>query len=184
MAHDVALVPAIEADKSIIRNLLHLYLHDLSELNGRDPTPQGLFEYSRLDHYWTAEGEAEGRQAFLITVEGQIVGFVLKNRWSVLNRDRSVSTVAEFFVLRKWRRQGVGRVAAWTLFDNFPGDWEVRQERVNLSAQAFWRATIDTYSKGRYEEVDLRTAAWDGPVQVFQADRKGAHATDLHRGPT
>jgi predicted acetyltransferase len=171
MAHDVGLVPATEADKPTIRNLLHLYLHDLSELNGRDPSPHGVFEYSRLDHYWTAEGLAEGRHAFLITVEGRIAGFALKNCWSVLNRNRDVSTVAEFFVLRKWRRRGVGRRAAWALFDLFPGAWEVRQERANIPAQVFWRATIAAYTRGRFEEIDLRSDAWDGPVQVFQADR-------------
>lgn len=176
MAHGVRLDLAAEADKPIIRNLLHLYLHDLSELNGRDPSPHGLFEYSRLDHYWTAEGQAEGRQAFLITVEGRIAGFALKNCWSVLNRNRDVSTVAEFFILRKWRRQGVGCAAAWALFDLFPGNWEVRQERANIPAQVFWRATITTYTQGRFDEIDLHSDAWNGPVQVFRADRSG-HVT-------
>ena len=65
-------------DKPIFRNLMHLYLYDFSEHNGRDPNPHGLFEYAYLDHYWTSNSQAEGRVPFLITVDGRLAGFALK----------------------------------------------------------------------------------------------------------
>jgi predicted acetyltransferase len=34
--------------------------------------------------------------------------------------------MSEFFVLRKYRRQGIGRTAAVELFERFPGPWRVR----------------------------------------------------------
>lgn len=171
MRDNVQLVPASADDTTVVRNLMHLYLHDFSELNGSDPNAQGLFAYPYLDDYWTDEGRAAGRRAFLIMVGGTIAGFALRNRWSVLDRNKEVSTVAEFFVLRKWRRGGVGRAAARALFDLFPGAWEVRQTRANIPAQAFWRSVISTYTAGRWDEVDMRSEVWDGPVQVFSTPR-------------
>ena len=37
---------------------------------------------------------------------------------------RPARTIAEFFILRKYRRQGVGDMAARHVFDLFPGPWE------------------------------------------------------------
>ncbi len=34
--------------------------------------------------------------------------------------------MAEFFVLRRWRRTGVGRAAVRDLLERFPGTWEIR----------------------------------------------------------
>ena len=39
--------------------------------------------------------------------------------------------MAEFFVMRKYRRHGIGIVAARELFARFPGDWQVRQLTAN-----------------------------------------------------
>ena len=37
--------------------------------------------------------------------------------------------VAEFFVLRRYRRSGVGRSAAFLIWKHFPGTWTVRRVR-------------------------------------------------------
>jgi predicted acetyltransferase len=50
--------------------------------------------------------------------------------------------MAEFFVLRKYRRQGLGRDAAQTIFRRLPGPWTVRQQLTNPAATAFWRRAI------------------------------------------
>jgi predicted acetyltransferase len=47
--------------------------------------------------------------------------------------------MAEFFILRKYRHQGIGARAAWELFDRFPGRWEVFEIIENTAAQEFWR---------------------------------------------
>jgi predicted acetyltransferase len=50
--------------------------------------------------------------------------------------------MAEFFILRKYRRHGLGRQAAGQLFDMFPGLWTVRQQRTSPAACDFWRRAI------------------------------------------
>lgn len=50
--------------------------------------------------------------------------------------------MGEFFVLRRYRRLGLGRVAAGAVLGRFPGRWEVRQVRTNPAATAFWRTAI------------------------------------------
>lgn len=155
-------------DESVILgNLLSLYLHDLSPYTGATPGRDGRFAYPRFDSYWTAEGEAEGRVLLLITVEDELVGFVLKNRHSRLGQREQVSSVVEFFVMRKWRRHGVGRIAAEALFDRFAGNWEVSHLRANAPAHAFWLRVIDGYTHGHFTEHNLTTERWNGFVQTF-----------------
>ena len=72
--------------------------------------------------------------------------------------------MAEFFVMRKFRRQGVGSRVARQLFDRFPGRWEIAQKLENKIGQAFWRTLIADYTNGSYREVLLDKF---GPVQVF-----------------
>jgi predicted acetyltransferase len=76
--------------------------------------------------------------------------------------------VAEFFVMRKYRRQGVGTVVATRLFDSFRGRWEVRELKTNLAAIAFWRRVIGAYTNGNYEETLIDDERWHGPVQSFR----------------
>ena len=81
--------------------------------------------------------------------------------------------MAEFFVMRKYRRQGVGRTAACAVFDRFTGAWEIRQRQDNLDATAFWRRTIAGYTGGQYREVQWNDGTWTGPVQLFSSERSG-----------
>ena len=74
-------------------------------------------------------------KTFLLRVDGQWAGFVLV-------RVGEPHDVAEFFILRKYRRHGVGTVAARLVFARFPGDWQVRQMRANAAATTFWRQAI------------------------------------------
>ena len=64
--------------------------------------------------------------------------------------------IGEFFVLRKFRGQGVGERIARQLFDRFRGRWEVMQLVRNAPAVAFWRRVIDRYSGGNFKEQQGR----------------------------
>jgi predicted acetyltransferase len=63
----------------------------------------------------------------------------------------------------------VGEHVARTLFDRFPGRWEVSELRDNLAAQAFWRRVIGRYTGSAYREVTLDDSRWRGPVQSFDS---------------
>lgn len=168
---DVELLPASTSDKHVLRNLMELCQHDYSEYDGAEVDAHGLFGYQYLDNYWTEPG----RYPFLVRVSGKLAGFVLVR--AVGSPDEPAThAIAEFFVLRKYRRQGVGRQAAWQTFDLFPGQWSVCQEEGNRPAQRFWRRVIAEYTEGAYTDEDLETAEWQGPRQRFQSRGKPARA--------
>lgn len=156
-------------DAPTLGNMLHLYLHDLSPFTGATIGDDGRFAYPRLHRYWSEEGNDEGRVPYIILVEGELAGFALKSSHSCLGQSTPVSNVSEFFVLRRWRGQGVGGMAARALFDRFAGQWEVAQLRRNVPARAFWIQVIDDYTHHRFVEHDLKNERWDGFVQTFQS---------------
>jgi predicted acetyltransferase len=146
-------------DKPVLRRLLELYLYDFSEYDQADVNPHGLYEYDYLDVYWTEPG----RCAYFGRVYGKLAGFAL-----VRDREESggvVHGMAEFFVMRKYRRRQVGSQFARRLFNLHPGRWQVAQEEANLPSQRFWRKVIGEYTQGNFHEISL--PGWQGPVQEF-----------------
>ena len=128
--------------------LFELYVYDFSALMGIDVDAHGRFRAPPLDGYFT-----DARwHAFLFRVDGNLAGFALVQRRSRLSGDESVTDMAEFFVLRKYRRSKIGQRAAARLFDRYPGKWEIRQKPANEAATAFWRRVISDYTAGIYEE--------------------------------
>jgi predicted acetyltransferase len=163
---ELEVVQAAYSNKVVLRNLMELYLYDFSEIDGADVDEHGLYGYNRIDHYWTEPG----RFPFLIRVDGKWAGFALVSRFSYFKETaESGHAFAEFFVMRRFRRQGVGRRAAFELFRRFPGRWEVAELVVNEGAQAFSRRIISEFSNGRFEEHFLENERWHGPVQVFDS---------------
>jgi len=164
------LTPASELERPVLRQLMELYLYDFSEFDLADVGPYGLYEYPYLDQYWTEPD----RHPFLLRVEGQLTGFALVMHYNYLTGERDPAhgaawVIAEFFIMRKYRRQGLGQAAACQLFDRFSGAWQVAQLRENTPATTFWRKVIDRYTAGKYQEQELDDERWCGPVQVFQS---------------
>ena len=63
---------------------------------------------------------------YLIRVRGRVAGFALVTRGSPATADPLDLDLAEFFVLRSYRRSGVGRRAAVLLWNSLPAHWIVR----------------------------------------------------------
>jgi predicted acetyltransferase len=153
--------PAGVEEESTLAALLQLYVYDFSEMLALDVGDDGRY----------AVPQAEGRDAFLVRVDGKLAGFALHAGKSRLTGEAGVHDVAELFVLQRYRRSGVGEQAARWLFDRFPGRWEVRQKAENTRAIAFWRRVIDRYTGGRFEEEALADERWRGVVQRFDNGR-------------
>jgi predicted acetyltransferase len=165
--------PVTADDRQRLAALLELYTYDFSEMVGIDVGEDGRFHPPLLlDPYFAGDPRARG---FLIRVEGKLAGFALVNQGSRLSDDPTVFDMAEFLVLRKYRRQGVGERAAGWLFDHFAGMWEVRQKLANTQATAFWRRIIGR--RGAFEDLDVDDERWQGPVQRFDS-RTGAGRVD------
>ena len=118
-----SLQPIDSKEKNILKNMLKTYLIEM------DPNIDG--EYKYLDSYWTDPN----RKAFFIVLNIKIVGFVLINKHCILNE--SGNSIAEFYIEEIYRGKGVGKKAAFQVFDQFLGNWEVRQKEFNKIGKLF-----------------------------------------------
>lgn len=137
------------SEKPMIENLFSLYLHDLSEFSAQEVDEHGRFlREGALDVWW----EREVLFPFLIRVDAKIAGFALVCAAPHVTRGRDYR-LNDFFVLRGYRRRGVGLAAARVVFDRFPGRWEVGWLPANMPAAAFWQRTIAHYAPGRFKDA-------------------------------
>jgi len=162
----VTVLPAPSSQRALLEQLLQLYLHDFSEFAPRhtaygEVDAHGRFSYPPgLDPYWTDPACVP----LLIQADGAIAGFVLLNRWSALDRPLD-HAVAEFFVLRKHRRAGVGTRAAHAAFQRYSGRWEVPVAAYNPAALRFWRHVAAAIPGAQEHAGDGHR--WNGPVLAF-----------------
>ena len=75
--------------------------------------------------------------------------------------------MSEFFILRKYRQQGIGRQVAFYIFDLYCGSWEIYQAYTNLIAKKFWKSVIETYTAGNYTETVMEDNGWAGIMRCF-----------------
>jgi predicted acetyltransferase len=148
--------------KVVLRNLLEFYKYDFSEFDPEDVNKHGEYGYKYLDHYWI---EPE-RYPFLLKIDEKYAGFALVRK---INHEgingESYYSMAEFFIMKKYRKSGVGKQTAFYLFDLFPGKWEVKEIEENVQAQKFWRKVISEYTNDNYKEIQRDD--WEGPIQSF-----------------
>jgi predicted acetyltransferase len=164
---EVALGLAAPSDAGILSNLLQLYAYDLSETFGLELGSDGRFKYDQLPLYWS---EPERRFPFLIRHGTGIVGFALATRGSPGSDDPQDFDVAEFFVLRRYRRQGIGREAAFLLWNRFSARWIVRVSEGNHAGRQFWTRTISEYTGHAFEETIRPNSPH--PWRVFSFDSR------------
>ncbi|WP_160496880.1 hypothetical protein [Paenibacillus dendrobii] len=93
--------------------------------------------------------------------------YIYNNSVSDGKQDEETKSIAEFFIMRKWRKQGIGREVATRIFDRHKGNWEVKQEKENYNAQKFWETVINQYCNGRYTKKES-LPKWDGPIIFFK----------------
>lgn len=142
----VSLLLANASHAPLLSNLLEFYIHDLCDLfPSVELGADGRFGYPKLALYWS---EPERRFAYLIRCGQSIAGFALVTRGSPASSDPEVFDIAEFFVLRNYRRRGVGRQAALLLWQSTPGSWTVRVSARNPNALAYWKSVIAEFTQG------------------------------------
>jgi predicted acetyltransferase len=164
MDMNIEIIPITKEQKSVLRQLLELYEYDFTEFEAQDVDEHGFYGYYYLDHYWTDET----RHPFFIVVDGKYAGFVLVNRHCVYAADEA-NAIAEFFVMRRYKRMGVGSYAAKRVFGMFKVKWEVRVLNSNKPALVFWRKVISEYTSGEFEYHPEPTEDWSGVGYVFKS---------------
>ncbi len=158
---------ASAAERPVLFRMLELYQHDLSDVWDQDIDECGEYGYS-LDQYWSDSTQ----RPYVILVQSKYAGLALVNGAVKVPGGRY--WLEQYFIIKKYRRMGLGRAAATRLFDSLPGQWQVGQMPLNLPAQAFWRATINEYTNGNYSESEIKSGSWRGLLQEFNSPSTGA----------
>jgi predicted acetyltransferase len=155
---NAVVIPAAPQQEPILANLLALYVHDFSEFCDVEIGPDGRFRYDRLPLYWSERN----RHPFLVRMDGSLAGLILVKRGSEVSGDATVWDMAEFFILRGYRRRGIGTEVAHQVWKQFPGRWEVRVMESNLLALRFWRYAISQFTGEtvRSTRVERGTECW------------------------
>jgi len=145
----IEVAPATPDQAPVIANLLELYAHDFSEFHPLQLCADGRFGYPQLSAYWSEPDH----YPFLVKVDGNLAGLALIKRSDSILHGGTIWDVAEFFIVRAFRRRGVGVAVAHEVWKRFPGPWEVRVMESNRAGAYFWLRAIAAFVGGPVEPV-------------------------------
>lgn len=154
--HDtVKLIPASKSDFSIVYNLARFYSYDISEFfgdeSGWEMEEDGLYGVG-IDYQKYFEDK--NAFPFLIRYREELAGFAIIDKDSI---DPSADfNMAQFFILRTYKRKGLGRYSAFQCFKKFKGTWEVHVFPQNTAAYKFWRSIITEFTNNNFSERTLK----------------------------
>src|SRR3954447_13292802 len=113
------LIHASQGYKGVINNLMQFYMYDFSAYVDLDLEEDGFFQtYPNLEDYWI---ERDKKFPYIIKKNEKYVGFVLVK---TIGAENNYFSIAEFFIMKKYRRTGIGKTVAVQLFDLHKGQWE------------------------------------------------------------
>jgi predicted acetyltransferase len=153
-----SLVPATPADRPVIDRLVQLYLYDMASDRPFPIGNDGRYAYDFLDRFWDIP--------YLFRAEEQIAGFALVIRDCPLTGASPCWFMAEFFILRAFRRRALGRTMLSAILARHPGHWHIANHTANDTADRFWSRTIPP--QGRAERP-LHFDGDDWTLRVFDA---------------
>lgn len=142
-----------QSDREALERLFQLYVYDLSELLGNSVASSGDYSFNKdqLDLYWLREDHVP----YFIRVGEELAGFVLIRKYPA---NPQAYDVEQFFVMRKFRRGGVGLSVFRKVTSLYQGQWQVRVLKENVKALEFWCAAVEKIVGSDYslsEEVDI-----------------------------
>ncbi|MEJ6004957.1 GNAT family N-acetyltransferase [Paucibacter sp. AS339] len=125
-----------QAQLDCIETMMQYFNYELSAWYPIEFTTEGRMPVSPKAALWATAGV----RPFLIHVGQALAGFAVVDTETQL--PGSQHNMAYFFVTRRYRGSGVGRLAAQQLFARFPGIWEVYYLQANEAAAGFWPRAI------------------------------------------
>lgn len=150
-----------QKDRHILANLYPLYLHDLSEYLEMDVDGEGKFDCSPVDLFW----KEKNLYPLLIRANHQIAGFILVSGPPYVKPGCDYC-IQEFFILKKYRRKGIGMRAANKAFSLFQGKYCLLVISKNEPALHFWR-NLHRSNRIAYEEGFTEVEGHQSILHVF-----------------
>ena len=146
----IKLTPASLDDYPIIQNMGRFYVYDMSEYLGNETgweiPEDGLYECMDFKKYW----QIDSALPFLVRYKNELAGFAIVDKKG--SDDQVDFNMAQFFIIRKFKNNGIGQFAAQHCFSLFKGIWEVMVIPGNEGAYHFWKSTINHFTNGDYVE--------------------------------
>ena len=159
--NDIHLIPASIQDCSIMQNMAAYYAYDLGEYmkwaQENDGTTKIGIDFAK---YW----KTENTHPFLIKYKDELAGFVIVDK-NVSDSSNDYN-IAQFFILRKFKGNGIGQHIAFQCFNKFHGGWEVFVMPGNEGAYRFWRKIIRDYTQNQFKECTRTVDGW--PRNIFE----------------
>lgn len=157
----ISLEPIKIEEKQALKNLGELYIYDLSLLTPMGVDDFGLYDdLDDIDLYWTEKN----RHPYFIKVNGKLAGFVLVYDGRQIEGIESNYAIDDFFIMNKYKRQGVGKYAAKHIFEKYKGKWQIWFHPSNKSAKSFWTNIVKEYTNDKYESVENDIPFYDGTI--------------------
>ena len=147
---DIYLDKVTADQKSTLFNLLQYSLFEESATDGNEISEDGTFAYKYFDRYFA---EPDRLASFIRKKESnRLLGFAMINTY--MQHSENGHSIAEFMILPMYRRQKIGKQAAFLCFNLFSDNWEVSPSYGSQSAFAFWKKVIKEHIGGEAELVD------------------------------
>ncbi|MGE8362769.1 GNAT family N-acetyltransferase [Pseudomonas sp.] len=123
----------------LIRNLYQFYAYESSDWEQEDVEADGRFyiHEPHFERYW----QEPLWSANLVLVDGFIAGFLLIEQSELPGVD--ALELADLFLLKKYRRRGIGKTLALQVLTEGSTAWLVRFYDQDQAAQAFWEAVLE-----------------------------------------
>ena len=132
---EIVLCRAMPEKRDVLFRLLQYSLFEESLTDFNEMNDDALFDYPWFDAYFIEPK----REAYFIRENGsdRLLGFAM-----VRAHEDGRHSIAEFMVIPKYRRRGVGSQAAKACFALHNGLWEVKPAYGSEQAKRFWQKVI------------------------------------------
>jgi predicted acetyltransferase len=147
LLNPMKITPATETNTHIYHNLIQCYEAEFSHITGKKPNASGLFE---LDTHL-----GDDTLGFLLEIDNTPAGIA-----AIRCKEAHAYEVCEFYVVSRFRKNGIGMKFAHAIWKSYPGEWEIKQIQGAEYATAFWRKTIKCFIETEYSEECYDDPYW------------------------
>ena len=132
--------------KDILYRMLQYSLYEESLFDLNEMNENALFEYKDFDLYF----EDEDKVAYFIMENDtkKILGFIM------ISKNINIYNINEFMILPKYRKIGIGKKAAFMIFNMYKGCYQVSPSYGSSAAYDFWKNVIGEYTNNDYQYKD------------------------------
>jgi predicted acetyltransferase len=155
----LTVVPAGQAELDCIENLMQFYNYELSQWYPIEFATTGLYDIKSKKSYWADSGT----RPYLLRVGDAIAGFAVIDTETF--EPECSYNLGYFFVTRRYRGHGVGTTALSSLFQQWPGTWEIYNLARNSVAEEFWKSAL----------AKTGVLSWTTSSQIIQGEPSTLH---------